>query len=67
VHAPHCAIPHPNFVPVRPSTSRNAHSSGMSGGASMFFISPFILRIMCYLGIGNAGKTISLKAEYTLE
>src|SRR3954470_4660407 len=34
VHAPHCAIPHPNFVPLRSSTSRRTHSRGMSCGAS---------------------------------
>src|SRR5262245_51457447 len=34
VQAPHCATPHPNFVPLRPSTSRSAHSSGMSPSMS---------------------------------
>ncbi|SIT44389.1 hypothetical protein BN2476_390048 [Paraburkholderia piptadeniae] len=34
VHAPHCAMPQPNFVPCRPATSRIAHSSGMLGSAS---------------------------------
>ena len=33
VQAPHCAMPQPNFVPVRPSRSRSTQSSGMSGGA----------------------------------
>src|SRR2546425_9068958 len=31
VHAPHCAMPQPNFVPVRPSVSRSTQSSGVSG------------------------------------
>ena len=31
VHAPHSAMPHPNFVPVIPSVSRSTHSSGMLG------------------------------------
>ena len=31
VQAPHCAIPQPNFVPVRPITSRNTQRSGVSG------------------------------------
>src|ERR1700674_823797 len=31
VHAPHCAIPHPYLVPVRPSASRMTHNSGVSG------------------------------------
>lgn len=34
VQAPHWAIPHPYFVPVRPITSRRTHSSGVSGGTS---------------------------------
>jgi len=33
-HDAHCAIPQPNFVPVRPSRSRSTHSNGMSSGAS---------------------------------
>src|ERR1700692_1432066 len=31
VQAPHKATPQPNFVPVRPRTSRRYHSSGISG------------------------------------
>src|SRR5256712_9867053 len=31
VHAPHSAIPQPNFVPVRPKFSRTTHNSGVSG------------------------------------
>src|ERR1700730_13554843 len=31
VQAPHCAIPQPNFVPVKPITSRNTQRSGVSG------------------------------------
>src|ERR1700728_2553581 len=31
VQAPHCAIPQPNFVPVKPTTSRKTQSSGVSG------------------------------------
>jgi hypothetical protein len=34
VHAPHAATPHPNFVPVNPTTSRIAHKSGISPGTS---------------------------------
>ena len=32
VQAPHCAMPQPYFVPVSPTTSRSAQSSGMSSG-----------------------------------
>jgi hypothetical protein len=42
VQAPHCAMPHPNFVPVRPSKSPTTHSKGMSSGASTDLVSPFI-------------------------
>src|SRR5262249_30327740 len=31
VHAPHCAMPQPYLVPVRPTCSRIAHSSGVLG------------------------------------
>src|SRR5215510_9660363 len=34
VHAPHCAMPQPNFVPVRPSSSRITQRSGVSAGCS---------------------------------
>src|ERR1700681_1773767 len=53
VQAPHCAIPQPNFVPVSPKTSRRTHSKGMLAGASTFFSSPLIRRlIMQHLGNG---------------
>ena len=32
VQAPHSAMPQPNLVPVSPSSSRRAHSSGVSSG-----------------------------------
>src|SRR5262247_1313391 len=31
VQAPHCAIPHPYLVPVRPTCSRITHSRGVLG------------------------------------
>ena len=34
VHAPHMPIPHPNFVPLRPTTSRITQSSGVSPATS---------------------------------
>ena len=37
VQAPHCAMPQPNFVPVRPTTSRSTQSSGVSGSISICF------------------------------
>src|SRR5215210_8423226 len=41
VHAPHRASPQPYFVPVRPSTSRRAHSNGISGSTSSCCGVPF--------------------------
>ena len=35
VHAPHAAMPQPNLVPTRFTSSRNAHSNGLSSGALM--------------------------------
>ena len=34
VQAPHMPMPHPNFVPVRPASSRITQSSGVSASAS---------------------------------
>src|SRR5438132_13127744 len=34
VHAPHSAMPQPNFVPVIPSTSRSTQSKGVSSSTS---------------------------------
>jgi hypothetical protein len=35
VQAPQTPMPQPNLVPVSPTTSRTAHSSGMSSGTSI--------------------------------
>src|SRR5258707_8960807 len=34
VQAPHCAIPQPNLVPVKPTSSRNTQRSGISPSTS---------------------------------
>src|SRR5262249_36160196 len=44
VQAPHNAIPQPNFVPVRPRTSRNTQSSGVSPSTSTLCV--FSLTLM---------------------
>ena len=46
VQAPHCAIPHPNFVPVSPRTSRKTQRRGMSPGASTSRGVPFTVICM---------------------
>src|SRR5918911_702161 len=42
VQAPHCATPQPYLVPVRPTHSRIAQSSGVSGGPSTSRVVPLI-------------------------
>src|SRR5262249_27305797 len=42
VQAPHSAMPQPNLVPVRPSSSRNVHKRGGSPGKSTFLPLPLI-------------------------
>ena len=44
VHAPHNAMPQPNFVPVSPRMSRRYHSSGISESPSNDRSSPFTFR-----------------------
>ena len=44
VQAPHCAMPQPYLVPVRPIFSRIAQSSGVSGSTSTSKVLPLILR-----------------------
>jgi hypothetical protein len=43
VQAPHKALPHPNFVPVIPSTSRSTHNSGVSLSTSTLWLTPLTL------------------------
>jgi hypothetical protein len=45
VHAPHCAMPHPYFVPVNPTTSLIAQSSGIFGSTSTVWVLPLILSV----------------------
>src|SRR5690606_8834700 len=49
VPAPPRAMPHPYLVPVRSTTSRSAHSSGMSAGASTAVSWPLMFK----LGMGD--------------
>src|SRR6266567_9280317 len=44
VQAPHCAMPQPYLVPVRPTFSRIAQSSGVSGSTSTSKVLPLIVR-----------------------
>ena len=49
VQAPHCAMPQPYLVPVRPTFSRIAQSSGVSGSTSTFKALPLIVRLAIVL------------------
>src|ERR1700730_13333330 len=44
VQAPHCAMPQPYLVPVRPAFSLIAQSSGVSGSTSTSNALPLIVR-----------------------
>src|SRR5258705_9416236 len=46
VHAPHNAAPQPNFVPVRPRTSRSTQSSGASPSTSILCSVPLTLMVL---------------------
>ena len=54
VHAPHWAMPHPYFVPVRPSCSRSTQSSGVLGSTSTCCCLPLTVKrtIACLLPCG---------------
>ena len=45
VQAPHCAMPQPYLVPVRPMFSRIAQSSGVSGSTSTSIVLPLMVRL----------------------
>src|SRR5688572_5653394 len=44
--APHCATPHPYFVPFNFATSRIAHNKGIWGSTSSLYALPLILHEM---------------------
>src|SRR3989475_13338403 len=46
VQAPQSAMPQPNFVPVKPTTSRRAHRIGMSVGTSTVWSLPLMLSVI---------------------
>src|SRR6267154_4403216 len=46
VQAPQSAMPQPNFVPVMPSTSRNAHKRGVSPSTSTVRLTPLTLIVV---------------------
>src|SRR5919109_4987506 len=60
VQAPHSAWPQPNLVPVMPSTSRSAHSSGVSPSTSTSWGVPLIFNVKAMhapLWLGLIGRS----------
>ena len=53
VQAPHRAMPQPNLVPVRPSSSRRNQSSGMSGSPSKRCSTPFTVNVTMSLVLSS--------------
>src|SRR5882672_11566814 len=64
VQAPHCAMPQPYLVPVRPTFSRNAHKSGMLGSTSTLCDWPLIVRVgILQLPFHRPTRGVSLTAS----
>src|SRR5262245_18438464 len=66
VQAPHWAMPHPYFLPVRPSCSRSTQSSGVSGSTSIVIERPLMssLAMRGTLLVGTRLEFCALYAEY---
>ena len=65
VHAPQNPPPQPNFVPVRPSSSRRYQSSGMSGSPSNDRLDPLIVNvaIKSVLCVANTLEVLTLRGQ----
>src|SRR6516225_1937499 len=61
VQAPHSAMPQPYLVPVRPTMSRNTHSSGISPSTSRVVFLPLRLSVI----IRSHGPRRAADAYYT--
>src|SRR5437870_10161040 len=58
--APHCAMPQPYLVPVRPTCSRITQSRGVVGSTSTSWDLPLIVRRMVFsLHDGHVAKSVS--------
>src|SRR5256886_4325516 len=67
VQAPHCAMPQPNLVPVRPSVSRSTQRSGVSGVTLTVSRLPFTVKeigdMTCFLYKGNGEQRAQAARE----
>jgi hypothetical protein len=57
-------MPQPNFVPVRPSTSRNTQRSGVSPSTSTLCVFPLTLMVkaMALLQLNELNRNIDVAA-----
>src|SRR5882672_6425608 len=66
VHAPHCAAPQPNLVPVNPRFSRNTHNSGVVSSTSIATLAPLISRSRATSNLLGTSKRRSPRAGGSL-
>ena len=64
VHAPHCPMPQPNFVPLRSRTSRSTQSSGMSGATSTVVDFPLTLNVNVMCSRGSVRPKSTVPVDY---
>src|SRR6266436_2105232 len=65
VQAPHCAMPHPYLVPVSPTFSLIAQSSGVSSSTSTLIALPLIVRFA--IAFPCVDSTLQLKLGAMLD
>src|SRR5690348_7434706 len=65
VQAPQSDMPHPNFVPVRPSVSRRTHNSGIAGATST--VCGFPLSVNLTAAIPDPPQSATDWYEYTMQ
>src|SRR5438874_5432999 len=58
-HAPHCAMPQPYLVPVRPTCSRITQSSGVFGSTSTLCVFPLMDKRII-LGSSEVGPRVTV-------
>src|SRR6185295_7741426 len=59
VQAPHSAMPQPYLVPVSPSSSRRAHSSGVSSGRLTLYRRPFTVTEVIAILLSSVRQALS--------
>src|ERR1700756_1471044 len=63
VQAPHCAMPQPYLVPVSPTFSLIAQSSGVSGSTSTLTDFPLIVRFAIAIPVDELDPSIGLQPK----